>query len=258
MLELGIKAALEAGELIRKHAGNAKNVERKLGQETNLVTELDRQAEEIIIRHIRREYPDHDVLAEESGDDDRRSEYRWIIDPIDGTTNFAHGLPIYSVSIGLEHNGDLVAGVVYDPSREELFTAEKGKGASLNRERIRVSGISTLIESVLVTGFPYDVKSDTGNIRHFQNFLVEAQAVRRLGSAALDLCYVACGRLDGYWEMSLSPWDMAAGVLLVQEAGGTVTDHEGKASTVHKRSVLATNGLIHEQMIRILAKGNPR
>ena len=256
MLNLAVKAALEAGELIRKHAGKARNVERKLGQETNLVTELDRQAEEMIIRCIRREFPDHDFLAEESGGDDRRSEYRWIIDPIDGTTNFAHGLPIYSISIGLEHKGELVAGVVFDPSREELFAAEKGRGAFLNRERIRVSGISTLIESILVTGFPYDVKSNPGNIRHFQNFLVEAQAVRRLGSAALDLCYVACGRLDGYWELSLSPWDMAAGVLLVQEAGGRFTDHEGKPSTVHQRSVLATNGLIHDQMIRILAKEN--
>jgi len=256
MLELGVKAALAAGELIRERAGKAQNVERKSGQETNLVTELDRQAEEIIIKRIRQEYPDHDFLAEESGGHDRKSDYRWVIDPIDGTTNFAHGLPIFSISIALEHKGNLISGVVYDPTRDELFTVEKGKGAFLNRNRIRVSTVSTLIESVLVTGFPYDVKSSNENIRHFQSFLVEAQAVRRLGSAALDLCYVAAGRLDGYWEMSLSPWDMAAGVLLVQEAGGTFTDQEGRPSTIYNKSVLTSNGLIHDQMIRILAKGS--
>ncbi|MEX1139856.1 MAG: inositol monophosphatase family protein [Bacteroidota bacterium] len=255
MLEHATVAAVAAGRLIRDRAGNAGSVQTKAGQETNLVTELDREAEALIIRILRKNYPDYDVLAEESGSRNGGSEYRWVIDPIDGTTNFARGLPIFCVSIGLEHQGKIVLGVVYDPTRDELFTAERGKGAFMNGNPIRVSDASSLIESVLVTGFAYNVRSTLENIDHFQNFLLESRAVRRLGSAALDLCYVAAGRLDGYWEMSLNPWDMAAGVLLVEEAGGKYTDLEGQPSTIHNKKILVSNGRIHDQMVGVLKRG---
>lgn len=257
MLDLAIAAAREAGALLRERSGKAEHIERKAGEETNLVTELDRRSEAIIIRMIRERYPDHEVLAEESGRNTHTSEYRWIIDPIDGTTNFAQGLPIFAVSIGLEKNGVIVAGVVYDPTRDEMFTAEKGKGAFLNGRAIRVSTTSRLIDSTLATGFPYDIRSNRGNVAHFTNFLYEARALRRLGSAAIDLCYVACGRLDGYWELSLNPWDMAAGVLLVEEAGGRFTDLEGGPGTIYGKTLLTSNGRIHDAMVEILKKGPP-
>lgn len=255
MLECAKQAAVAAGRLIKDHAGKVKNVQIKSGQETNLVTELDREAESLIIKTLLTQYPDHDVLAEESGSRSNASEYRWVIDPIDGTTNFASGLPIFCVSIGLEYRGNIVLGVIYDPSRDELFTAERGKGAFLNGLSIRVSSTASLIESVLVTGFAYNVSSTRENIDHFENFLLEARAVRRLGSAALDLCYVAAGRLDGYWELSLNPWDMAAGVLLVEEAGGKYTDLEGRPTTIHNKKILVSNGKIHEQMVTVLKRG---
>lgn len=255
MLNLAIAAAREAGALLRERSGKAEHIERKAGEETNLVTELDRRSEAIIIGMIRERYPDHAVLAEESGKDTRESEYRWIIDPIDGTTNFAQGLPIFAVSIGLEKNGVIVAGVVYDPTRDEMFTAEKGKGAFLNGKAIRVSSTARLIDSVLATGFPYDIRSNRANVVHFTNFLFESRAVRRLGAAAIDLCYVACGRLDGFWELSLNPWDMAAGVLLVEEAGGRFTDLEGREGTIYGEALLTSNGRIHDAMVEILRKG---
>jgi myo-inositol-1(or 4)-monophosphatase len=256
MLEIAIEAAREAGALLKLHSGKARSIERKGGEETNLVTEIDRRSEKIIIDRIRRKYPQHDFLAEESGGRDRRSDYCWIIDPLDGTTNFTHGLPIFCVSIGLEHKGEIVGGVVYDPNHDELFTAEKGKGASLNRKRMHVSSTTRLIESLLVTGFPYTLRDEPDEIiHHFNNFLLEAQALRRLGSAALDLAYVAAGRFDGFWESSLHPWDMAAGVLLVQEAGGKFTDFDGNPSSVYKKALLTSNGLIHEQMIQVLRRG---
>lgn len=256
MLEAAIEASREAGALLRMTAGKALSIERKEGQETNLVTEIDRRSEEIIKDRIRRKYPHHDILAEESGGRERQSDYCWIIDPLDGTTNFTHGFPVFCVSIGLEFKGEIVGGVVYDPNNDELFTAEKGSGAFLNRRRIHVSKTTQLIESLLVTGFPYTLRSDPDEIiRHFNNFLLESQALRRLGSAALDLCYVAAGRFDGFWELNLNPWDMAAGVLLVQEAGGLYTDFEGNPSTVYKKRLLTSNGLIHEQMMEVLRKG---
>lgn len=256
MLDLAIEAATEAGRMIRMHAGKAMSVEQKAGQETNLVTELDRKAEDLIIRTIKKRYGDHDFLAEESGSHEAKSDYRWVIDPIDGTTNFMHGLPIYSVSIGLEFRGEIILGVVYEPNRDELFTAEKGKGAFLNKRPIRVSKTKTLIEALLVTGFPYTFRSNPGTIvHHFTDFLMSSQAVRRLGSAALDLCYVAAGRFDGYWETSLNPWDMAAGVLIVEEAGGKFTDLDGFPTTIYKKTLLTSNGLIHEQMVEVLRRG---
>jgi len=255
MLQIAIEAALEAGKYLKKNVGKIRHIERKGEQETNLVTEIDKKAEETIIRRIKKHFPDHNFLGEESGSAEIKSEYRWIIDPLDGTVNYTHSLPIYSVSIGLEHKGKIVLGVVYDPSLDELFTAEKGKGARLNKKRIQVSKTSRLIESLVVTGFPYTVnKTPEPDITHFRNFIIEAQGVRRLGSAALDLSYVACGRFDGFWEGTLNPWDMAAGVLLVTEAGGTWTDYRGFPSNVYNKQMLATNGLIHEQMMGVLKK----
>jgi myo-inositol-1(or 4)-monophosphatase len=236
--------------------GKFKHVERKLGQETNLVTEIDKKSEEIVITKIKQRFPHHDFLAEESGSHQKESEYRWIIDPLDGTTNFTHGFQIFSVSIALEVKGEVVVGVIYDPNMDELFTAEKGKGAYCNNKPITVSDRSSLIESLLVTGFPYNIKENPDNaVQHFINFLMEAQAVRRLGSAALDLCYVAAGRIDGFWEVSLNPWDMAAGVLLVQEAGGKYTDFRGFPSSIYNKQMLASNGLIHEKMMEVLGRG---
>jgi len=255
MIELAMEAALEAGRFLKMSVGKVKSVERKQGQETNLVTEIDKMAEERIIRKIKKRYANHDFLGEESGSAQSQSEYKWIIDPLDGTTNFTHGLPIFCVSIGLEIKGELALGVVYDPNSEEMFTAQRGKGAFLNNRKITVSRTSKLIESLVVTGFPYDVRQKADElVRHFNNFLKEAQAVRRLGSAALDLCYVAAGRFDGFWEVSLNPWDMAAGVLIVEEAGGRVTDLRGFPSTIYKQQMLATNGLVHEQMVEVLKK----
>ncbi len=253
MIQLAIEAALEAGKFLKQSVGNIKKVETKLGQETNLVTEIDKKSEKLIIGMIRKKYPDHDFLAEESGSHDQKSEYRWIIDPLDGTLNYTHGVPLYSVSIAVEHRGDIIAGVVYEPNLGELFTAEKGKGAFLNQKSIRVSKVDRLIESMLVTGFPYTIRDNPDNaVQHFVNMLMKAQGIRRLGSAAVDLAYVACGRFEGFWEVSLSPWDMAAGVLLVQEAGGRFTDFHGSASSVYGKQVLATNGLVHDALVEIL------
>lgn len=256
MIQTAIEAALEAGRFLKMNLGKVKHIERKQGEETNLVTELDRKSEEIIISRIKRRFPHHDFLAEESGSHKKESEHRWVIDPLDGTTNFTHGLPIFCVSIALEVKGEVVLGVVYDPNLEELFTVEKGRGAFLNNRPIRVSTTSKLRESLVVTGFPYTIRSNPHNaIQHFTNFLMDTQAVRRLGSAALDLCCVASGRFDGYWEVFLNPWDMAAGVLLLEEAGGKFTDFRGFPSTIYNQNVLATNGLIHEQMVEVLKMG---
>lgn len=256
MIQLATEAALEAGRFLKMSVGKIKQIERKQGQELNLVTEIDKKSEEMIIRKIKQRYPHHDFLAEESGSHEKQSDYKWVIDPLDGTTNFTHGFPIFCVSIALEVKGEAVLGVVYDPNADELYSAEKGKGATLNGKPIHVSRVSTLIESMLVTGFPYTVRDNPEEIiRHFGSFLVEAQAIRRLGSAALDLCYVAAGRLDGFWEASLNPWDMAAGVLIAEEAGGKFTDFRGFPTSIYDKQLLVSNGLIHEHMVKVLGKG---
>jgi len=256
MIDAAVDAALEAGAFLKANLGKVKEIEHKLGEETNLVTEIDRASERIIIGRLKARFPGHDFLGEEFGSHEAVSDYKWVIDPLDGTVNYTHSLPIFSVSIGLEYRGEVVLGVVYDPNLKELYTAEKGKGAFLNKERIRVSKTTRLIESLVVTGFPYDIKKNPDHaVEHFTNFLSEAQAIRRLGSAALDLCYVAAGRFDGFWEVKLNPWDMAAGVLLVQEAGGKFTDFVGRPSSIYTKNMLSTNGLIHEQMVKVLGKG---
>ncbi len=256
MLSIAIEAAKEAGKFLKYNVGKVKNIEMKQGEERNLVSEIDKGSEERIITIIRRHFPTHAILAEESGASTTSSDYMWVIDPLDGTTNFLHGVPIFCVTIAVAYKGELVAGVVYDPNLDELFTAEKGSGAYLNGRRLTVSSTSKLINSLLVTGFPYDIAQNPENaIGHFVNFLVEAQGIRRLGSAALDLSYVAAGRFDGFWEVNLNPWDMAAGMLFVREAGGRVTDFAGAESTIYKKQVLASNGIIHDAMLQVLRKG---
>jgi len=253
MIQLAIEAALETGKYLKESVGKVLQVESKFGQETNLVTQIDKNAEEIIINKIRKKYPDHDFLAEESGSHNKQSEYRWIIDPLDGTLNFTHGIPLFSVSIAVEKQGEIVAGVVYEPNLDELFTAEKGKGAFLNKKPIRVSKVDSLIESMMVTGFPYTIRDNPDNaVQHFVNLLMKVQGVRRLGSAAVDLCYVACGRFEGFWEVSLNAWDMAAGVLFIEEAGGRFTDLRGAPSSIYNKQVLMTNGLIHDKVVEVL------
>jgi myo-inositol-1(or 4)-monophosphatase len=253
LLQVAVEAAQEAGKFLKESVGKVKTVEAKAGEVRNLVSEIDRRSEEKIIRHIRSRFPAHAILAEESGGDTSPAEYRWIIDPLDGTTNFLHGVPIYSVTIGVEHGGEVIAGVVYDPKSDELFTAEKGTGAYLNGQRISVSRTEDLINSLLVTGFPYDLESNPYVAEYFVRFLNASRGLRRLGSAALDLAYVAAGRFDGYWESVLQPWDMAAGVLLVREAGGTISDFAGGPTSIYQKRILASNGIIHDDMVRILS-----
>jgi len=252
MLQTAIEAAKKAGTFLRESKDKELKIERK-SSSIDLVTQIDTEAEKIIVDNIRKKYPDHTILGEEGGESSTASAFRWIIDPLDGTVNFTHGLPIYCVSIGVEHNGAMIAGVVYDPNNDELYTAERGKGAYLNGNRIYVSDTGKLIESVLITGFPYDIHENPDHaIERFIDFLTQAQAIRRLGSAAIDLCYVAAGRADGFWEVFLKPWDIAAGILLVEEAGGKVTDFKGNPIDVHSPRVLASNDIIHNQMLEVL------
>lgn len=256
MIDIAIQAAREAGKFLKANLGKVRNIEHKR-EEINLVTEVDRKSEAIVIDMIRQHYPHHDILAEETGSHNKASDFKWIIDPLDGTTNYTHGLPIYGVSIGLEKRGEIILGVVYNPNLDELFVAEKGSGAFLNHRRIKVSETKELIKSLLITGFPYNVKENPGKcIEHFNNFLISARAVRRLGSASLDMCYLACGRFDGFWEVFLNPWDSAAGYLMILEAGGKVTDFAGRPYSIYSEPILASNGRIHEQMMEILRKGN--
>lgn len=250
--DAAIDLAERAGKLLRAGGSRRRRIDYK--GTINLVTEMDRRSERLIGRELQRLFPTHDLLAEEDeGNVLRGSDYRWIVDPLDGTTNYAHGLPLYSVSIGLEYQGAMVVGVVYQPELEEMFSAQLGGGARLNGRRIEVSSVSRLERSLLVTGFPYDMHTTRAdNLNHFRRFMKRAQAVRRLGSAALDFCYVACGRFDGFWEMKLAPWDMAAGSLICQEAGARVTNFENRKFSVFGREVVASNGKIHAAMLRTL------
>lgn len=251
MLELAIRAAREAGELLRANIGRDFEV-RKKGP-IDLVTDVDIASERLIKGLIATHYPRHAVLGEETGVSGPEAEYMWIVDPLDGTTNYAHGYPCFCVSIAVERRGEMVLGVIYDPTRDELFVAERGAGATLNSRRIRVSDTAPLKQSLLVTGFPYNITArQFTNLEHFKNFSVYAQAVRRDGSAALDLCYVACGRFDGFWELALSAWDTAAGTLIAAEAGGRVTAFEGRPFDVRRPEVVASNGLIHDEMLAVL------
>jgi len=256
LLNFAIQTARDAGRLLAERFGRSLQISNK--SELDLVTESDFASEHLIIDRIKTYHPRHAILAEESGasdpaDRDTQSDWRWIIDPLDGTTNYAHGYPCFCVSIGLEYKGRIELGVVYDPVREEMFTAARGEGAALNDKRISVSPIPNLASALLCTGFPYDVRERGEFARHFANFIMNAQGVRRDGAAALDLAYVAAGRFDGFWEEGLKPWDVAAGALIIEEAGGRVSDYLGDPLDIFRPPILASNGLIHEQMMRVLA-----
>lgn len=247
------RAALLAGQLLRDNLGGKRTIVFK--GNINLVTEMDMRAEQTVVETLLRAFPDHGILAEEGSTRESESPFRWIIDPLDGTTNYAHGYPCFAVSIALESAGEVIAGVVYDPMREELFSACKGEGAHLNANPLHVSGTGSLIQSLLATGFPYDRSvSKKNNLNHFSDLLMASQEVRRDGSAALDLCSVAAGRFDGFWELKLKPWDVAAGTLIVREAGGTVSNFKGGPSNINDQEIVASNGVIHEQMLRLLQK----
>jgi myo-inositol-1(or 4)-monophosphatase len=257
LLNFAIQTARDAGRLLAERFGRS-TLQVTNKSELDLVTEADLASERLIIDRIQTYHPRHAILAEESGasspvDQELRSEWRWIIDPLDGTTNYAHGYPCFCVSMGLEYNGKMEVGVIYDPMRDDMFTAKRGEGASLNGRRMQVSTTRNLAGALLCTGFPYDVRERSEFARHFANFIMNAQGVRRDGAAALDLAYVACGRFDGFWEEGLKPWDVAAGALMIEEAGGRVSNYAGEPLSIYTPPILASNGLLHEQMMRVLS-----
>jgi myo-inositol-1(or 4)-monophosphatase len=255
-LDTAVDAALTAGRLQRYRLASVLSVTLK--GDKDLVTEVDQESERLIVDHLLGSFPDHSIIAEEGEYPQGDAAYRWIIDPLDGTTNYAHGFPWFCVSIGLESAGELVAGVIYSPMHDELFTATRGGGAFLNGQRLQVSSRAPLKNTLLGTGFPYDCASDPAN--NFDNFIAfqkAARGIRRAGAAALDLASVAAGRLDGFWELKLKPWDVAAGVLLVREAGGTVTTFDGTDYDIFDHRIVASNGLIHEEMTAMLTENGP-
>lgn len=247
-----IKLARRAGEILR--AGFGKTHEISYKGEIDLVTEVDHQSEDFILGEIRKRYPNHQILSEESGAHSGSAENIWYVDPLDGTLNYAHGLPIFCVSIAYAHRGQLTLAAIFDPMADELFTAERGRGAQLNTKPIHVSAVSELKSSLLVTGFPYDAWTNPiNNFAEFERFSKRTQGVRRLGSAALDLCFVAAGRLDGFWEIRLNAWDVAAGGLIAQEAGAKVTNVHGGPDFLSKpQSILAANPALHAKMLEVL------
>jgi myo-inositol-1(or 4)-monophosphatase len=251
---VGVRAAYKAGEVLRSFHGGPLKV-RKKGA-IDLVTEADTASEKVILETVLSIFPDHSVLAEESGRTTGDDRWQWIIDPLDGTTNYAHGLDLYSVSIAFALEGEVVVGLVFTPARGELFAAVKGKGATLNDRAIGVSRVTGLSDSLLVTGFPYNAKEMIPSLlARFSRCLVASQGVRRLGSAALDLCYVACGRFEGFWEENLKPWDTAAGALIAREAGGEVSDFSGAPFSRDMLEIAATNGFVHQELLTLLAQG---
>ena len=255
--KLAIEAAQIGAAILQEYAQNGFHVQHK--DQINLVTEADLRSEQAIVEVIREAFPSHKILAEEKGiHTEGQSPYQWIIDPLDGTTNFAHGFPMYNVSIGLEYERTCILGVVLDPTRQELFVAQTGGGATLNGNPIKPSEIAKINEALLVTGFGYDVHiSPDNNLDEFCRFTLRAQSVRRTGSAALDMCYVACGRFDGFWELKLNPWDTAAGIVIVQEAGGNVTNWKGDPFSIYEKQMVASNSLIHQEMLEVLQKKAP-
>jgi myo-inositol-1(or 4)-monophosphatase len=249
--QVGIEAAKEAGKLQLRKLNTRLDVTHK--GVINLVTEADLESEKLIVELIRRNFPTHSILAEENHSDAAAGDVCWVIDPLDGTTNYAHGFPLFTISIGLQVAGDLKWGAVYCPVADELFTARKGAGAFCNEAPIHVSNVDSLSASLLVTGFPYDIRTDPrNNLDNFCAFAMRSQGVRRTGSAALDFCWVASGRVDGFWELKLNPWDCAAGYLIVSEAGGTLTNFRGEPASIYGREVVASNALIHMQMLDVL------
>jgi myo-inositol-1(or 4)-monophosphatase len=253
MLNFAIETAREAGQILLDKLGKI-TVSKK--GDINLVTDADLASEKYIVEKIRSRYPKHHILAEESGESnaviDGDKRWKWIIDPLDGTTNYAHGYPCFCVTLALEHDGEIVVGVTFDPTRDETFSAEKGQGASLNNKKIRVSNTEKLSEALIVTGFPYNFAERDNFAQHLTDFLLKSRGVRRDGSAAIDMAYVACGRFDGFWEEGLNPWDVAAGVLFIEEAGGRVSYYDDSKFSIYKPPICASNGLIHHEMLDIL------
>ena len=248
---ISIEAAQVGGQILQKYSKSGFAIEHKT--RLSLVTDADKESESTIVDLLRHNYPTHQILAEEKGTHSaQKSPFKWVIDPLDGTTNFTHGFPLYNVSIGLEYEGTCILGVVFDPTRPELFVAERGGGATCNGQPIRVSQISELGKSLLVTGFGYDIAETGDNLDEFCRFTLQTQGVRRTGTAAIDLCYLASGRFDGFWEMNLNPWDTAAGTVILEEAGGKLTDYDGASYTIYSKKIVASNGLLHQQMLDVL------
>ena len=243
--------ARQAGGLLMSFFGKV-TIEYK--GDADLVTKADRASESLIVEHVRQRWPDHDLIGEEGSRTETGSDYRWYIDPLDGTTNFAHGYPVFCVSLGLDFRGERIAGVVYDPNRDEMFAAAKRSGTTLNGKPARVSKTPRLQESLIATGFPSHKRHKNPNINFYHQLTLRSHGVRRAGSAALDLCYVACGRYDAFWEFNLNPWDTAAGVLIVQEAGGTVTNFSGQPFSIDSRQVMASNTILHDELLHEFAE----
>ncbi len=251
-MKVAVDAARQAGALLKDNWQKAKTIEIKTDI-VDLVTNVDKASDALITGILRSRFPDHQIIAEESAVSGKPSAYRWYIDPIDGTTNFAHSFPHFAVSIGLMHESQIIVGVVYDPIKDELFCAMRGNGATLNNHPIHVSPTPTLDQSLVLTGFPYDRrKRSEYYLRFYQAFMMRTQGVRRVGSASLDLCYVACGRADAFWEWRLHPWDTAAGSLIVEEAGGKMSNFTGQTFDITGEQTLATNGLLHQETLDVL------
>ena len=255
LTHVAVQAARLGGAILQDYAKKGFKVHSK-GETINLVTEADLHSEQAIIQSIQQTFPEHQILSEEQGlQDTPKHPLKWIIDPLDGTVNFAHGFPMYNVSIGVEYEGTCVIGVIYDPTRDELFLGQQERGATLNGTPIHVSTKPTLAEALLVTGFAYDIHTATdNNLKEFCAFTLRAGGMRRTGTAAIDLAYIACGRLDGFWELQLQPWDTAAGKVLVEEAGGKITNYAGEPYSIYGSTVLATNALIHSEMLEVFTE----
>ncbi|MFQ5737551.1 MAG: inositol monophosphatase family protein [Acidobacteriota bacterium] len=253
MLAFAAETATEAGKLLRAGLGSERRISKK--GRINLVTDMDFASERLIVGRIRQRFPDHQILAEEKGSRTADSPFKWVVDPLDGTTNYAHAYRFFCVSIALEAEGEIVLGVVYDPVTEELFSAARDQSACLNGSPIQVSHEDSLGDSLLCTGFSYQEAAIRENLKLFNRLMFRAQALRRDGSAALDLCYVACGRLEAFWELSLNPWDVAAGKFIVEQAGGRVTSFRGDPCTIYDAEILASNGKLHEPMMEALTAG---
>ncbi len=251
-LETAADIAREAGAVLSRYA------ERRIGYELkgefDLVTEADRASERLVVERLKTHFPTHSIVAEEGGGQTGSAEYCWYVDPLDGTTNFAHGFPAYNVTLGLERAGELIAGVIFDPNRNELFTAERAGGAYLNNHRIRVSRQQRLEEALVATGFPSRKRHQNVNVHFYYQMGLLTHGVRRAGSAALDLAYVACGRLDVFWEFGLKPWDMAAGIILIAEAGGCVSDMLGRSHSLRSAHLLADNGHVHQEAVALFGE----
>jgi myo-inositol-1(or 4)-monophosphatase len=251
-LEIAMEIARESGALLATYF--EKRVAFELKGDFDLVTEADRASERLVVERLRSHFPSHSIVAEEGGGHEGKSEYRWYVDPLDGTTNFAHGYPVYNVTMGLERDGEMLVGVVFDPSRQEMFSAERGAGAYLNNRRIRVSSAKGLADALVSTGFPSRKRHLNVNIHFYHQMAMATHGVRRGGSAAIDLAYVACGRLDAFWEFGLNPWDMAAGTLLVTEAGGRCTDMKGGPHAMKSPHLLVGNGAVHQDTLALFGE----